>query len=506
MFHDHRNRKRPIRLTYDEDGNQGEINDNIELLDESDDEEFDEDDLDAGFIISLRNAIKNTVEEYVINDDNFDNEDEKMKLKEAKEKLIDSRPNKKYIVQANMSIEDTVKALEELEIINDPQINSIDRLNVKRKLIKFVDSNKNNELLKRRCVEFEKQLPKKESMLSKIINCNQSLHNKKIIYDHYQEYSNELCSKGNTWLKIALNLPTKSYIFPIESINLLSEAKNKLNQEIYKMTYVKKEIIKLLYNKMRGINTNRFLTLVGPPGTGKTSILQLACEVIDIPFHKINLGGMECVSILNGHSYTYEGSMPGLIVNNIIHDEYNNCIFFFDEIDKISNSTKGLEVQSCLLHILDGTQNKTYQDKYLKGMHVDLSNCTFVLSANNLENIPGPLRDRLDIVEVNGYEYTDKINILKDYLWPKYCNKYNIYPELTNTLSKKLVSINHTNKSGIRQLERDTENLINTLCIAKDNSDCAGFIWNDGDPITINMLESIVKKKNTDLIYSQIFI
>ena len=192
------------------------------------------------------------------------------------------------------------------------------------------------------------------------------------------------------------------------------------------MEYPKKEIIKLLYNKMNGFDTNRFMTLVGPPGTGKTSILQCACQETGIPFHKINLGGMESVSNLNGHSFTYEGSMPGLIVSNIMRDKYTNCIFFFDEIDKLSNSTKGMEVQSCLLHILDKTQNSHFQDMYLKGMHVDLSNCTFVLSANNLENIPGALRDRLDIIEIKGYDYNDKVNILKQYLWPKYCNKYNI--------------------------------------------------------------------------------
>ena len=155
----------------------------------------------------------------------------------------------------------------------------------------------------------------------------------------------------------------------------------------------------------------QILAIEGPPGVGKTYLLKHLATSLNIPFESIPLGGCKDASFLDGHGYTYEGSLPGRIVQSLKNLECNNGIIYFDEIDKLSGTQHGQEVSSLMLHILDPSQNKEFYDKYIGDIPIDLSKIFFVLSINNRENIDPVLRQRLFIIKIPAPSLQDKIEI-----------------------------------------------------------------------------------------------
>jgi len=327
-------------------------------------------------------------------------------------------------------------------------------------------------------------------------------HNKVVIYNKFKNLENiPECSsehsKLNNWLNIAMSVPHTIKTLPINikdgntKINaFLHNIKLKLDEKIHGLNDVKNQILFILNNmitnpKSRGLG----MALVGPQGVGKTEIANVLAEATSLPFVSIPLGGSNDSSFLAGHSYTYEGSVPGAIVSSIIKMKQLNGIIFFDEIDKISNTRYGSEVSKLLLHITDSTQNHDFKDKYLgNDISINLSNVWFIYSLNYIDSLDRTLRDRIPIVMVDGYTKTEKKEIAKRHLIPREVKNIGLNlgdimfsdDALKYLIDKSDEMYTHETKSnggksGVRQLKHIISNIVMKLnmiknCILEDGT------------------------------------
>jgi len=240
----------------------------------------------------------------------------------------------------------------------------------------------------------------------------------------------------------------------------MQSAIDKLEQDHYGLTKIKERIIDYLaVRALSGRKDAPILCLVGPPGTGKTSIAKSVAEALHKKYGRIALGGVRDEAEIRGHRKTYIGAMPGRIVTAIAKTGVGNPLILLDEIDKTSNDYKG-DVSSALLEVLDGEQNVAFTDHYFE-IPVNLSNVLFIATANDASEIPGPLRDRMELIEVNSYTENEKFQIAKQYLLDKQLVKNGLNRrqfKITDDAIYKLIR-NYTREAGVRNLER----MLNTL-------------------------------------------
>jgi ATP-dependent Lon protease len=243
--------------------------------------------------------------------------------------------------------------------------------------------------------------------------------------------------------------------------NDINHAEKILEEEHYGLEKVKERIIEYLAVKeMTGKTPPTILCLVGPPGVGKTSLAKSVAHALNRKFIKASLGGVKDEAEIRGHRRTYIGAMPGKIIQELKNAGTNNPVFLLDEIDKLSSDYKG-DPASAMLEVLDPEQNKLFSDHFIEDPF-DLSHVLFISTANYLGNIPAPLRDRMEIVEVSSYTEIEKYHIARNHLIPKQLRMHglkNKQLELTDEAITKLIRA-YTREAGVRGLERE----IGSLC------------------------------------------
>ena len=242
----------------------------------------------------------------------------------------------------------------------------------------------------------------------------------------------------------------------------LDEALTILDEDHFNLKKIKERILEFLaVRKLKGSGMKGpILCFAGPPGVGKTSLGKSIARSTGRKFARISLGGVKDEAEVRGHRRTYVGSMPGRFIQALKQAGSNNPIILLDEIDKLGSDYKG-DPSSALLEVLDPEQNKTFVDNYLN-VPFDLSNVMFIATANNLENIPGPLRDRMEIINVSGYTQEEKVAISKKYLVPKQIEENGITDSHIEISDEALGSVIQyfTAEAGLRNLERK----IGSLC------------------------------------------
>ncbi len=273
-----------------------------------------------------------------------------------------------------------------------------------------------------------------------------------------------------SYIELMLELPWEECT--VDNFDL-NQAKEILDRDHFGLEKVKQRIIEhLAVLKLKGDMKSPILCLYGPPGVGKTSLGKSIAEALGRKYERISLGGLQDEAEIRGHRKTYIGAMPGRIIKSVKKAKSSNPVFVLDEIDKVNRNTHG-DPSSALLEVLDPEQNEAFHDNYLE-LDYDLSKVMFVSTANSLSTIQPALRDRMEIIEINGYTIEEKVQIAKKHLLPKQLTSHGIKEEqftLSDKILEKIVD-QYTRESGVRTLDKMVSKMIRNVAksIAMDES------------------------------------
>ena len=333
-----------------------------------------------------------------------------------------------------------------------------------------MDKSQREYFLKEQIKLFSKELGESSDPITEADEYRKKLKKLKLPKDTYEKLNQECdnfskvpvgSSEANiirTYLDVCFALPwNKSSKETVD----VKKAQEILDRDHYGLKKVKERILEFLaVKKLAPDIKGQIICLVGPPGVGKTSIAKSLAEAIGRKYIKIALGGVNDESEIRGHRKTYIGAMPGRIISAIKQVKVNNPLILLDEIDKLANDYHG-DPSAALLEALDPEQNCEFYDRYVE-VPFDLSNVFFIATANDKDEIPEPLYDRMEVIELGSYTHEEKFNIAKDYLIPKQLKR--------NGLSKKTFSVdddsiklmikNYTKEAGVRELERSVASLM----------------------------------------------
>lgn len=260
------------------------------------------------------------------------------------------------------------------------------------------------------------------------------------------------------YIDTLLSMPWNQYT---QDNEVLEDVKNKLNQTHYDLERIKNRIIQFLASKQRNPSLKSpILCLVGPSGVGKTSLAFSIAEALGRNFVKMSVGGMTDEGEIVGHRRTYMGARPGRIIQLLKKAQSMNPVFLIDEIDKMVKGYKGDPI-SALLDVLDPTQNQYFTDHYMEE-EIDLSSVFFITTANSVESIPEEIKDRLEIIEIEGYTEYEKVEIAQNYLLPLICENYGFTKNSFTFTEEALVMIirYYTKEAGVRELERKLSEVV----------------------------------------------
>jgi ATP-dependent Lon protease len=341
---------------------------------------------------------------------------------------------------------------------------------------------------------------------------------KKVNALRYAEPGSGEYSKLKSWIDTFMSIPFGNYrTLPINISDgvekcheFMEEAQKTLNNAVYGLNDAKMQIMQMLGQLITNPNAmGSAIAIMGPMGTGKTSIVKEGIsKILNRPFAFIALGGATDSSFLEGHSYTYEGSVWGKIVQIIIDSKCMNPVIYFDELDKISDTPKGEEIAGILTHLTDTSQNSQFHDKYFADIDFDLSKCLFIFSYNDESKVNPILRDRMYRIQTKGYDKKQKTVISYQYLLPKiqeqvkFSNDEIILPEE----SIHYIIETHCNKEdGVRSLKRCLEIIHTKLNLYRLMKPGSNLFEEDMSvkvefPFTItkDVVDKLIKKERDD--------
>jgi ATP-dependent Lon protease len=312
--------------------------------------------------------------------------------------------------------------------------------------------------------------------------------------------------KLRNWLDKVVSVPFGNYKEmpikiddgPEKCGDFMSKARKTLDDAVYGQDDTKLQIMQYMSTKIANPSgCGMSLLLVGPPGIGKTSIIKNGiAKALDWPFQFISLGGDSDASTYTGHQLVYESSHSGKIVNSIINAKSMSTIMLFDEVDKVSTTAKGEEVQNLLIHLTDPAAHGEFEDKYLAGIPIDLSKTMFVFSANDINKIDKVLLDRLMVIELKGYTLEQKLVIAENYLLPSALKDVNLVEKIaiSKDIMKYIIQEYAGKEEGVRELKRSIEQITQRLNMLR--------MYNDKElPFYIKdfSLPFVVKKEHIDL-------
>lgn len=317
----------------------------------------------------------------------------------------------------------------------------------------------------------------------KILNSDMDINTKAIAIRNIEKLSEMDVSSGehskmDTWINGLISIPFNKYVsLPVTNDNTLDEkrefilnTKKTLDASIYGHTDAKTHILQVIGKWIKNpLSQGNVLALQGPMGNGKTTLVKEGIsKAMGRPFHFIALGGQSDSSLFEGHSYTYEGSHWGRILDIIMQSKCMNPVIYFDELDKVSDTHKGEEIIHMLTHLTDPSQNSLYQDNYYPGINIDLSKVLFIFSFNDESKINRILKDRMYVINTKGYNTKEKIKICNEYIIPELYNTYLFKRDeiiMTDEILEYIIDKYTCKEEGVRNLKRCIENIISKVNI-----------------------------------------
>ena len=315
-----------------------------------------------------------------------------------------------------------------------------------------------------------------ESLMFKILSMKLPAETQAVVLGKYQSLQSLDGSSGEyfklrNWLEKLTSIPFGLYKeIPIKIEDgqetcgaFMQKARRYLEEAIYGQEEAKMQILQFIATKIANPNGRGLsLLLSGPPGIGKTSLIKNGiAKALGWPFQFISLGGDSDATTYTGHQLVYESSHCGKIVNSVVAAKSMSMVLMFDELDKISATPKGEEVQNLLIHLTDPVQNEDFEDKYLSGVPIDLSKVMFVFSANDLNKIDKVLLDRMTVVELEGYNSKEKLAITENFLLPAALKEVNLNEKvgISKEILEHVIREHAGEEKGVRQLKRCIEQI-----------------------------------------------
>ena len=334
--------------------------------------------------------------------------------------------------------------------------------------------------------------------LFRILECKLPIEAKIEILKKYKE--SRLLDKSSTeyykvqeYINGILDIPFNKYndltINHSETASYIKKSKEILDSIIFGHNKVKLHILEILGQYISAPKSiGNVFGIYGPMGIGKTTLIKEGLSsVLRRPFNFITLGGAGDSSILDGHSYTYEGSRYGKIVECLIKSKCMNPIFYFDELDKVSRTPKGEEIVNLLIHLTDDSQNTKFQDKYYSGIDLNISRAIFVFSFNDLNLINPILRDRLNLIKLDGFSLEEKLTISNNFLLKNILKEFDATEiQFTDECLRFIIS-KYSNEKGVRELKRKIKDIVSRLNLIKLSK---GYLF-DSNIINIDSAQPI---------------
>jgi len=407
-------------------------------------------------------------------------------LKAVREMINKERPTLKKILEANIMSSDRKTALQIYDIMENTEPYTYDHLEAQECISRILKETDDPEKLKKYEEEEERLKKKVGDSLSrlkrKIFDLNASEEVKTRIYELYLQMedlrpgSDERASLRQkiTW---AVSLPHQNVVLPevrLQGASLEEKAKycrqayDRLDSKLYGMKPVKERLIQILNNRLSNPKSRSTLALEGPAGVGKTAVARALAKSVGLPFEKVSLGGLEDPSMLTGQDNSWVGSTPSILLQILKRMKCCNGVVLFDEIDKLSDSPRGKDIQNVLLHVFFFFQNKEFQDSYLYEFPHDLSQIWFMCAMNDSKLLDPILRDRMDIITLEKYRQVEMVPIIQLYILPGVLkdiglvkDSITISEQACNTVLSLLSPQMKT--SGLRAVEKELHRMVSRI-------------------------------------------